>query len=317
MTRVLVTGATGFVGSTLCEHLAHRGYTIRAALRAEGALARGVTERCVVGDLSEVTDWTRLLANVDLIVHAAGRVHVLQDSRGGPERYMQVNAHSTGRLAQAAAHAGVRRFVFLSSVKVNGERTLERPFRPDDVPDPQDDYARSKLTAETLLREAAGRGGMEAVVVRPPLVYGAGVRANFLRLLRWVDAGRPLPFAAVHNQRSLVSVWNLSSLLAKLLTEPAAPGRVWMVSDGEDLSTPELIARLARALNRPPWQLRVPESVVRLCGRLAGRGAEIARLCDSLTVDTRETQRLLDWQPPFSVDEGLKRTVDWFRAGAN
>lgn len=315
MTRVLVTGATGFVGRAVCAQLGQLGYTVRAALRADTPVEEGVAERCIVGDLSGATDWTSALDQVELIVHAAGIAHLPPGLGADDERYLQVNAHATGQLAAAAARAGARRLVFLSSIKVNGERTEQRPFRAADPPDPRDAYARSKVHAETLLRDAAVRSGMEVVIVRPPLMYGSRVRANFLRLLHWVDSGRPLPFGRVRNRRSLLSVWNLSSFIATVLAEPRAAGRVWLVSDGEDLSTADLIARLASALNRPQRLLPVPVPMLRLCGALIGRGAEIARLCDSLTVDIADTRTQLNWTPPYTVDEGLARTAAWYRCG--
>jgi nucleoside-diphosphate-sugar epimerase len=315
MTRVLVTGATGFIGRVLCEHLAHRTYTVRAALRTGQPLPQGVVECSVVGDIGGATEWTSTLEEVEMVIHAAGRAHCVGAADGDEALYMEVNAHATRQLARAAGRAGVRRFVFLSSIKVNGEHTNGTEFRAADAADPQDAYARSKLYAEELLRDAAASSGMEVVIVRPPLVYGSGVRANFLRLLRWIDNGRPLPFGMVRNRRSLVSVWNLSSLIVKLLEDPAAAGRLWMVSDGEDLSTAELAARLARVLGRPLRMLPVPVPVLRLCGSLTGRGAEVGRLCDSLAVDIEDTRTLLGWQPPHTVDDSLRRTVAWYRDG--
>lgn len=315
MTRVLVTGATGFVGRVLCAHLAQRGYTVRAALRADGPLQEGIAEGCIVGEICGDTDWTKCLERVDVVVHAAGRAHLPNAYGAGAEQYLAVNADGTRQLAEAAGRAGVRRLVFLSSIKVNGEHTTGPAFRAADRAAPHDAYARSKLRAEELLRGAGARSGMEVVVVRPPLVYGSGVRANFLRLLRWVDSGRPLPFGRVRNHRSLVSVWNLSSLVASLLEEPAAAGRLWLVSDGEDLSTAQLAARLARALGRPLQLWPVPVPLLRVCGALIGRGAEVARLCDSLTVDITDTRTLLRWTPPYTVDESLARTVAWYRGG--
>lgn len=315
VTRVLVTGATGFVGRVVCEQLAQCGYTVRAALRADSSMQGGVAERSIVGDLCGATDWSGALDQVELIVHAAGIAHLPPGAGADDERYLQVNAHATRQLAEAAGRAGVRRLVFLSSIKANGERTGQRSFMASDPPDPQDAYARSKVHAEALLRESGARSGMEVAIVRPPLVYGSRVRANFLRLLQWVDSGRPLPFGMVRNRRSLVSVWNLSSFIVKLLAEPRAAGRVWLVSDGEDLSTAELIRRLASALNRSPRLLPVPVPVLRFCGALIGRRAEMARLCDSLTVDIADTRTLLHWLPPYTVDESLSRTAAWYRCG--
>jgi nucleoside-diphosphate-sugar epimerase len=311
MTRVLVTGATGFVGQMLCARLAESGYLVRAALRAPRPLPSCIAEGAVTGSLGTATDWRPALESVDLVVHAAALTHVPRDTP--VEQYDEINAQGTGRLAQAAAAAGVRRFVYLSSIKVNGEENAQRPYRADDTPNPQDGYARSKLEGERQLRRAAAQSGMEAVILRPPLVYGPGVRANFLRLMRSVNRGWPLPFGAIHNRRSLVSVWNLSDLIVTLLRHPRAVDGVWLVSDGEDSSTPDLVRRLARALQRPVRLLPVPPALLQMCGVLAGRRAEMARLCGSLTVCTAAT-RALPWSAPVSMEEALVRTAAWFRA---
>ncbi len=313
MTRVLVTGATGFVGSILSEELAQAGYIVRAALRSEGPVPAAVAEKVVTGDLAAATGLAAALEGVKAVIHAAARTHVLRESPASAQLYMQVNAHATTRLAQAAAQAGVRRFVYLSSIKVNGEET-RRAYTPDDEPHPQDAYGLSKWLGEKGLWEAAAGTGMEAAIVRPPLVYGPGVGANFLRLLRWVDAGWPLPLASIRNRRSLVSVWNLCDLLLRVLAHPALPGRVWMVSDGDDLSTVELIRHLATIMGRRVRLLPVPVRALRAAAAVMGRGAEIDRLCGSLLVDITQTRRALEWTPPVPLTEGLARTVGWYRA---
>jgi UDP-N-acetyl-alpha-D-quinovosamine dehydrogenase len=307
--RVLVTGATGFVGQPLCELLAHSGFVVRAALRNDRAVSACIAEKAVVGDIAATTDWRVALDGVDVVLHIAARVHVLNDAGASVQLYSKTNAQGTERLAKASAQAGIRRFVFLSSVKVNGEETTGHAYSPHDEPQPQDVYGTSKWLAEKHVMEVAGGTGMEAVIVRSPLVYGPGVRANFLRLLRWVDKEWPLPLGAIKNERSLVSIWNLCDLLALLLEHPLAPGRTWMVSDGEDVSTPELIQRLGRAMNRKVRLLPVPMSLLRLFGRLTRRDAEVARLCGSLLVNIDSTRRELEWVPPIKLDEGLARTV--------
>jgi nucleoside-diphosphate-sugar epimerase len=313
MTRVLVTGTTGFVGRTLCARLAEAGFRVRAALRVARTVPGCIAESAVSGELGSSTDWGGALEGVELVVHAAALTHLgRRESRSDGERYAEINARGTGRLAQAAAAAGVRRFVFLSSIKVNGDERA-RPYHADDAPLPRDAYARSKLEGERLLRQAAASSGMEAVIVRPPLVYGPGVRANFLRLMRWIDRGWPLPFGALRNRRSLVNVWNLSDLVATLLACPHGAGGVWLVSDGEDLSTAELARRIARALQRDLRLPPVPLAMLRICGALAGRRAEMARLCGSLTVDATAT-RALPWSAPVTMDEALARTAAWYRA---
>ena len=312
MTRVLLTGATGFVGSALCEVLARAGYKVRAALRTDRAVPATVAEKVIVGDINSTTDWTQALDGVDAVIHAAARAHVLHPAQGSADLYFETNERGTERLANVSARMPVRRFVYLSSIKVNGEATRERAYAPGDEPRPQDDYGLSKWHAEQHVAAAAGANGMQAVIVRPPLVYGPGVRANFLRLLRLVHQGWPLPLGAVRNARSLASVWNLCDFLLLLLNHPKAPGRTWMICDGEDLSTPELIRRLGHAMGRQVRLLRVPVPLLQLCAGLLGHRAELARLCGSLQVDISQSRADLGWSPPVTVDESLARTVAWY-----
>jgi nucleoside-diphosphate-sugar epimerase len=312
MTRVLVTGATGFIGSVLCEALAQAGYRVRAALRADRAVPIGIAETVVVGDINSTSDWTAALAGVDSVIHTAARAHVLHDRAVLANLYAETNEHATQSLANAAARSQVRRFVFLSSVKVNGEETTDYGFTALDEPRPQDAYARSKWQAERHVMKIAADSAMEAVIVRSPLVYGPGVRANFLRLIRLVDRGWPLPLGAVHNKRSLVNVWNLCDLLLHVLRHPGASGRTWMVSDGEDLSTGDLLRRIGRAMGKRVWLFPVPVAVLQLCAALAGRRAEIARLSDSLVVDITQTRADLGWVPAVKMNEALERTVAWY-----
>jgi UDP-N-acetyl-alpha-D-quinovosamine dehydrogenase len=315
MTRVLVTGATGFVGHELCENLARAGYLVRAALRSDCALPAWIAEKTVTGDISGATCWAAALQNVDLVVHAAARTHVLYDTAANSRLYMQTNAEGTQALAAESARQGIRRFIYLSSVKVNGEGgAQQRAYTAADQPDPQDAYGRSKWIAEQRLWEIVARTSLQAAVIRAPLVYGAGVRANFLRLLRSIDHERILPLGAVRNRRSLVSVWTLCDLLRRLLDHPTEVNRTWMVSDGEDISTPALVRQLAHLMGRRARLLSVPPALLRLAGALAGRGAEIRRLCASLTVDVAPTRERLGWRPPLSMDEALARTVSWYQS---
>lgn len=312
MRRILLTGATGFVGRHLCGSLAGAPQILRVALRVPVAPPTGAAESAVVGSIDAHTDWGAALKDVDVVIHAAARAHRPNDTAVEP--YLEINARGTQRLATAAAQAGVARFIYLSSVKVNGEGRADRPYRAGDEPHPGDAYANSKWLGERYLRELAGSSAMRTVVVRAPLVYGPEVKGNFLRLLRWVDEARLLPLGAVQNRRSLVSVWTLCDLLLLLLEHPAAVNRTWMVSDGEDISAPELVRRLAQALDRPARLLSIPPGLLRLAGNLLGRGADVQRLCDSLTVDIAPTRELLGWSPPLSMDEALARTVGWYRA---
>ena len=311
MKRVLVTGATGFVGSVLCDALARSGYTVRAALRDAARKPAGAAEQVVIGDLGMNNPWQAALAGVDAVIHTAARAHVLGDPDENADLYMQANAAATGNLAVQSAQAGIRRFIFLSSIKVNGEGTSARAIRSTDYPRPAEAYGRSKWQGEKNALAAAGTA-MGVAIVRSPLVYGSGVKANFLRMLRWVDKEWPLPLGAVDNRRSLVSVWNLCDLMLRLLGDSVPAGRIWLVSDGEDLSTPQLIRRLAAAMDRRARLLPVPVSVLKTLGGWLGYRAQIDRLCGSLVVDIAQTRNELNWSPPVSVDEGLRRTVDWY-----
>jgi UDP-N-acetyl-alpha-D-quinovosamine dehydrogenase len=312
MSRVLVTGATGFIGSRLSEALARAGYLVRGALRTDRFVPASIAEKVVVGDINSTTDWTQALQGVDWVIHTAARVHVLPDARAAENLYRETNDEGTERLATDAARAKVNRLIYLSSIKVNGEETSGRAYTELDEPSPQDAYALSKWEAEKHVLEIAERTGMEAAIVRPPLVYGPGVRANFLRLLQWVDRGWPLPLGAVRNRRSLVSVWNLCDFLLHVMTHARAPGRSWMVSDGEDLSTPDLIRRIAAAMGRRARLISVPVGLLRLSAGLVRRRGELARLTDSLAVDIADTRTHLKWSPGTSVDEALCRTVAWY-----
>jgi nucleoside-diphosphate-sugar epimerase len=314
MTRVLVTGATGFVGHVLCETLTRAGFTVRAAVRTPRALVAGIAESVAVGDIGAATDWEAALLGVDCVIHAAARAHVLHGDPAGSDLYFETNERGTQSLADAAVRARVRRFVYLSSVKVNGEEASGKGYTSTDEPHPLDAYGISKWRAEQHLARLAALTGMETVIVRSPLVYGPRVRANFLRLMRWVDRGLPLPLAAVTNRRSLVSIWNLCDLLVHVLTHQSAPGRTWMVSDGEDLSTPELIRRIGSAMARRVRLIPVPVGLLQSFAHLLGRRAEIARLCGSLTVDITATRVALGWSPPVTLDSALARTVAWYLA---
>ena len=316
MTRVLITGGTGFVGRVLCNRLSRAGYVVRAALRGDGAMPEGVAEQALIGDIGSGTDWTAALVGVDWVIHLAARAHILHDAPGNADLYTETNAHGTSRLAQAAADARVGRFIYLSSIKVNGEETRSRAYTATDDPSPRDAYGMSKWLAEQAVAKIGAATGMPWVIVRSPLVYGPNVRANFLRLMRWVDREWPLPLGAIHNSRSLVSIWSLCDLLLHVSKHRAAPGRTWMVSDGEDLSTPELIRRIGAAMHRRVRLLPVPASLLQSIGGLSGRKAEIARLCGSLAVDISQTRSELGWSPPVSVDEAIGRTVEWYSSFA-
>ena len=313
MNRVLVTGATGFIGRFMCEALARQGHTVRAAMRALGPLPAHATECAAMGAIDESTDWNRALDGIDAVVHLAAKAHAMRPSEASSQEFHATNALGTQRLMQFAVKAGVRRFVYLSSVKVNGEGRADSPYTPRDTPDPQDAYARSKWLGEQAVSGIEPGLPPERVIVRAPLVYGPGVRANFLRLMRWVEGGWPLPLGAVHNARSLIGVCNLVHLLAHVLSHPAAAGNTWMASDGQDLSTPALLRQIGVAMERRVRLLAVPLPLLRLAGGLIGRAGEITRLCNSSTVDISATRRQLDWSAPVSVTAGIERTVQWYR----
>lgn len=308
--RVLVTGANGFVGSALCAALANRDYCVRGVVRDSSRSAGLICELTKVGDIGSNTDWSGSLIGVDIVVHLAARVHVMRDSATDPlAEFRRVNVAGTERLALAAATAGVRRFVFLSSVKVNGERG---GYNESDPPAPQDAYGISKHEAELGLRVIAAETGMEVVIIRPPLVYGPGVKANFHVLLWAVARGVPLPLGAIHNRRSLVALDNLVDIIVTCIDHPAAANQTFLVSDGEDLSTTELIRHLARAMGRPARLIPVPASVLMAGATLLGKREVAARLCGSLQVDITKARELLGWLPPITMDEGLRRAAEHY-----
>jgi nucleoside-diphosphate-sugar epimerase len=270
-----------------------------------------------MGSLSSEADWTVALRSVDQVVHLAARVHVMNDKSSDPlAEFRRVNVEGTANLARQAAAAGVRRFVYLSSIKVNGEFTeVGHPFTADDAPAPEDPYGVSKQEAELALRQIAADTGMEVVIVRPPLVYGPGVKANFESMMRWLARGVPLPLAAVtQNQRSLVALDNLVDLIMTCLSHPAAANQTFLVSDGEDLSTAGLIRRMGAALGHPARLFYVPPSMLKLGAQVVNKPGIYQRLCGSLQLDIAKTRRLLGWCPPVSVDEGLRRAAEGFGA---
>ena len=311
--RVLVTGANGFVGGGLLQRLLGMAeVSVVAGLRHYGALDDTVVcERCVLGDLATSSFAAAQLDGIDVIVHTAARVHVMRELEVDPlATFRQVNVAALRRLAGAAAQAGVRRFVFVSSIKVNGEETMPGyAFMAGDVPTPMDPYGISKQEAEQALREICESSGMEWVVVRPPLVYGPGVKANFQRLMQGLACGVPLPVGALHNRRSLVSLDNLVDLLVTCLTHPRAANQTFLVSDGNDLSVIELTKKLAQLLSSRSWLVPIPAACLRVALNSVGRASVAQRLCGELRVDIEKNRSVLDWCPLTTVDEGLARTT--------
>lgn len=309
--RALVTGAQGFVGSALKEALREAGWRVVAAVRRPS----GGPDEAIVGNIDGQTRWQEALQGCNTVIHLAARVHIMRDTVVDPlAAFRAMNTDSTLNLARQAAQAGVRRFVFMSTVKVNGEETAPGcSFRPDDPPDPKDTYAISKWEAEQGLLEIAIKTGLEVVIIRPPLVYGPGVKGNFLRLMQAIDKRRPLPLGAIHNQRSLIYLGNLVDVIRLCLTHPKAAGKVLLVSDGDDVSTPELVRRFAAALVRQPFLLPVPVSWMRWAGRMLGKQAEVDRLLGSLWVDISPLRGELGWTPPYTMQAGLEATAQWYR----
>ena len=311
--KVSVTGATGFVGGALVGRLMSSLHLeILALTRQQPLHALSGVRYVPLGDLSPDTDWQPGLSGADVLVHAAARVHVMADTAANPlAEFRRVNVQGTLNLARQAAAAGVRRFVFISSVKVNGEATEPgHPFTADDTPAPLDPYGISKMEAEQGLREIAAETGMEVVIIRPPLVYGPGVKANFAAMMRWLARGVPLPLGAIHNQRSLVALDNLVDLIVTCLTHPAAANQTFLVSDGEDVSTTELLCRMGHAMNRPARLIPVPAGWLEWAAALVGKRDVAQRLCGSLQVDSQKTRQLLGWNPPLTLDQGLKKAAE-------
>lgn len=313
MTRVLVTGAGGFIGRLLCRELAEAGMTVLAAGRSREQVPKEAEFR-PVGDLGPETEWGAALEGVEAVVHLAARVHASRKQRADAAAYRRVNAAGTRRLAEAAAAAGVSRFALLSTVKVNGERTRGAPVRESDPPAPQDPYAVSKWEAEQALVEIAASSRLEPVILRPPLVYGPGVKGNFLALLEGIDRGWPLPLGSVTNRRSLLYVGNLVDAIRRCLQSDQAAGETYLVRDGEDVSSLELVRRIAAAMGKPARLVAVPVPLLRIAGRAAGQRKAVARLVESLVVDDGKIRRDLGWRPPFTTTEGLAQTARWFRA---
>lgn len=317
MTNVLVTGSSGFIGKGLCASLNLAGYGVVMAVRQlrDMEAPRGGGKCVAVGNIGQDTDWRQALAGVDTVVHLAARVHVMKELASDPLAvFRAVNVAGTENLARSAAKYGVKRLVYLSSIKVNGESTPRDAFTENDAPHPQDAYAISKWEAEQWLHEIAAETGLEIVIIRPPLVYGPGVGGNFIRLLDGIDRRIPLPFASVRNRRSLVFLGNLIDALVSCVSHPAAAGKTYLISDGEDVSTPELIERVAVALGRPARLFPVHVGLMRLAGAVFGKSAAVERLLSSLTVDNAAIRRELGWVPPYSMAQGLTETANWYKA---
>ncbi|MCC8401209.1 SDR family oxidoreductase [Paraburkholderia sp. MMS20-SJTN17] len=314
--QILVTGANGFVGQAVSRALLRRGDRVTGVVRRPQTAAEGVREWLLdTEDFAGIDQRWPVALNCDAVIHLAARVHVMHETLTDPlAAYRATNVEGSLRVAAAARRAGARRFVFVSSIKAMGEASAGRPIAETDEPAPSDAYGISKLEAERALFDYGRAAGLEVVVVRPPLVYGPGVRANFLQLMNAIAKGIPLPLGAVNARRSLVFVDNLADALVHCATEPRAAGETFHVTDGRDLSVPELARLLATQLHVPARLVPVPQGVLRLAGRLTGRSAQIDRLIGELRVDSSHIREYLNWYPPHTVEHGLLETTAWYRS---
>jgi UDP-glucose 4-epimerase len=313
---ILLTGATGFVGGAILKRLHHeKKHSVLVAVRDESRVLLQSVPKVRIESFDGALQWGGHLSGSDVVIHSAARVHVMNDAEADPlAAFRKVNVEGTLNLARQAAAAGVRRFIFISSIKVNGEGTAPgMVYTAEDVPAPADPYGVSKMEAEQGLRELAAESAMDVVIIRPVLVYGPGVKANFLNMMRWLDKGIPLPFGAIDNSRSLVALDNLVDLILTCIEHPEAANQTFLVSDGEDLSTTALLNKMANALNKPARLIPVPSWILQSGAALLGRKGLSQRLCGSLRVDITKTRNLLGWTPPLSVDEALAITAKHFR----
>jgi nucleoside-diphosphate-sugar epimerase len=311
--RILVTGANGFVGQAVCTNLLADGHEVYGAIRGDHLLPEGVHPRRIV-NLGPNADWHEELEDIEAIVHTAARVHVMKDEERDPlAAFRAVNVEGTRRLAIQAATRGVKRFVFISSVKVNGEETFDTPFTEKSPPAPIDAYGQSKWEAEEMLRHLAADTGLEIVILRPPLIYGPGVKANILSLLKAVDKGWPLPLGAVDNRRSLIGIENFCEAIRLALTQAEAAGKTYLVRDYDDVSIAELIHRMARALDRQACLIPVPVFLLRLAGGVLGKKMMMQRLTGSLQIDDSRIRHELGYHPLIPLSDGLMKLVVWYR----
>lgn len=316
MNNVLITGATGFVGRTLCARLLRDCRSLRGTILSSESptnLIHGI-EPAEIETIGPETSWTRVLDGVDTVIHLAARVHIMQETAADPlKEFRATNTEGTINLARQAVSAGVKRLVFMSTIGVNGDNSGKKPYTETDEPHPHNPYSLSKHEAEQALWQISSETGIEVVIIRAPLVYGPGNPGNFLSLLRIVSKGIPLPFDSVENRRSLIYVCNLVDALAYCAFHPAAAGNTYLASDGEDISTPELIRRLAQVLDKPVRLFPFPPSLLHLAGTVTGKSTAVNSLIGSLAVHSDKIRRELGWQPPFTMEAGLRATAEWYK----
>lgn len=317
--KILVTGANGFIGKVLSAMLIKEGYSVRCTVHFIESISREIKNSlngCEIVKMDEIgqnTDWHEILGGVEAVVHLAARTPVMKENIPNPlTAYRKINVGGTESLARAASNAGIGRFIYVSSIGVNGSQTLDRPFTEKDSPNPRDNYALSKWEAEQILHQIVEEVGLNVVIIRPSLVYGPGVKENLLRLLQWIYCGVPLPLTNIDNLRSLIGVDNLADLLVSCIENPNAVGETFLAADGEDLSTPELIRRLANMLNRPTRLFPFPKALLNMGARLLGKRDVLDRLCGSLVVDVNKARQLLNWRPKMNVNEGLAQMAEWY-----
>ena len=315
--KVLLTGATGFVGSSIASRLVSMDYHVRIASRSQ--TEDNYSDIFFIDSADSETDWGAAFKGMSTVIHCAARAHIMKDELADPlTEYRKVNVAGSENLAHQAAAAGVKRFIFISSVKVSGESTSGK-FAYNELMEaaPEDAYGQSKYEAEVALRQVAAKTGMELVIIRPPLVYGPGVKANFLSLLKISKLPVPLPFALVNNHRSMVYLENLADFIIRCIDHPEAANQTFFISDGQDLSLSNLIRTIRKAMNKSTWLLPIPVSLFKLVGRFTGKMAVIDRLVGDLQVDSAKAKQLLDWLPPYTVEQGIKTTVDDFLKSSN
>ena len=306
--NILVTGANGFVGQSLIPELIAQGHSVTAISR-EVNLSLFCC-KTIICDLNSLVDFEDEIVGSDIVIHLAGRAHVLNETSQDPyQAYAEINVKATQNLALLASKNGVKRFIFLSSVKANGEETTALSFNENNRPNPQDDYGKTKLEAEHALLEIAKKSHMQVVIIRPPLIYGKGVKANFKNLIKLCQSKLPLPFGAIHNKRSMVYIENLIDFIALCITHPKAANETFLISDDEDISTTQLIHTIRKSLGIPSLLLPIPQSWIVFMLYLIGRKSLSTRLCGNLQVDITKAKTLLGWKPPFTFEQGIKNTI--------